>query len=175
MTPLTLVDIFRNLEKTPKPDLLLVKRSGAWTPISTAQFMDMVKGVSCALEGLGVRPGGRVALLSENRPEWAIVDFACQCYGAVLVPVFPTMVAEQAAYLLKDSGATVAFVSNEEQAHKVLAAREASAEIRACLQHVFAFDAPAEMAKGLNALPRASPTTSPRSSTRRARPASPRA
>ena len=127
MTPRTLVDIFRNLEKNPKPDLLLVKKSGAWTPISTAQFMDSVKAVSCAFEGLGVKPGGRVALLSENRPEWAIVDFACQCYGAVLVPIFPTMVSDQVTYLLKDSGATVAFASNEDQARKVLAARAASA------------------------------------------------
>ncbi|HEY3349859.1 MAG TPA: long-chain fatty acid--CoA ligase [Thermoanaerobaculia bacterium] len=140
MTPRTLVDIFRNLERTPKPDLLLVKKSGAWTPLSTAQFMDSVKAVSCALEGLGVKQGGRVALLSENRPEWAIVDFACQCYGAVLVPIFPTMVSDQVTYLLKDSGATVAFTSNEEQARKVLAARAASAEVKASLQHVISFD-----------------------------------
>src|SRR5512140_972524 len=141
MTPRTLVDIFRNLEKSPKPDLLLVKKSGAWTPISTAQFVDSVKAVSCAFEELGVKAGGRVALLSENRPEWAMVDFACQCYGAVLVPIFPTMVGEQVAYLLKDSGASVAFVSNEEQAKKILAAREASAEVRVALKHVVGFDA----------------------------------
>ena len=113
MTPRTLVDIFRNLERTPKPDLLLAKKSGAWTPISTAQFMDIVKAVSCALETLGVGQGGRVALLSENRPEWAMVDFACQCYGAVLVPVFPTMMADQVAYLLKDSGAKLLIVGTE--------------------------------------------------------------
>jgi long-chain acyl-CoA synthetase len=136
MTPRTLVDIFRNLEKSPKPDLLLVKKSGAWTPISTEQFMDTVRAVSCALEGLGVKPGGRVALLSENRPEWAIVDFACQCYGAVLVPVFPTMVAEQARYLLQDSGSVVAFCSTAEQAVKVLDARGACP----ALKHVILFD-----------------------------------
>jgi long-chain acyl-CoA synthetase len=143
MTPRTLVDIFRNLEKTPKPDLLLEKKSGAWTPVSTAQFMDTVKAVSSALEGLGVEPGGRVALLSENRPEWSIVDFACQCYGAVLVPIFPTMMADQVAYLLKDSGATVAFVSAGEQAKKVIGVRDASAEVKAVLRHVVAFDASA--------------------------------
>ncbi len=140
MTPRTLVDIFRDLEKNPKPDLLLVKKSGTWTPISTAQFMDSVRAVSCALDGLGVKPGGRVALLSENRPEWAIVDFACQCYGAVLVPIFPTMVSEQVTYLLKDSGATVAFVSGEDQAKKILAAREASVEVDSVLKHVVGFE-----------------------------------
>jgi long-chain acyl-CoA synthetase len=142
MTPRTLVDIFRNLGKAPKPDLLLVKKSGTWTPISTEQFMESVQAVSCALEGLGVKAGGRVALLSENRPEWAIVDFACQTYGAVLVPIFPTMVTEQVSYLLKDSGATVAFVSGDEQAKKILAARDASAEVKAGLRHVVGFDTP---------------------------------
>ncbi len=93
-----------------------------------------------AFEGLGVKQGGRVALLSENRPEWSIVDFACQCYGAVLVPIFPTMVPDQAAYLIKDSGATVAFASTPEQAAKILAAREASSEVKQTLKHVVVFD-----------------------------------
>ena len=141
MTPRTLVDIFRNLSETPKPDLLLHKQGGKWIPVSTAEFMDRVKSVSCALEGLGVQQGGRVALLSENRSEWSIVDFACQCYGAVLVPIFTTMVAEQVAYLMKDSGTTVAFVSTSEQAAKILAAKEVSPEVRQALKHVIVFDA----------------------------------
>jgi long-chain acyl-CoA synthetase len=140
MTPRTLVDIFRNLADTPKPDLLLSKRGGKWIPISTTEFMDRVKALSSALEGLGVKPGGRVALLSENRPEWSIVDFACQCYGAVLVPIFPTMVADQAAYLLKDSGATVAFASTPDQAGKILAAQQASPDVKQTLKHVIVFD-----------------------------------
>jgi long-chain acyl-CoA synthetase len=140
MTPRTLVDIFRNLADTPKPDLLLHKQGGKWIPISTAEFMDRVKSVSCALEGLGVKLGGRVALLSENRPEWSIVDFACQCYGAVLVPIFPTMVADQVAYLMKDSGTTIAFASTSDQAAKILAAKETSPEVRQALKHVIVFD-----------------------------------
>jgi long-chain acyl-CoA synthetase len=136
MTPRTLVDIFRNLASVPKPDLLLVKKDGAWRPVSTAEFMDRVRHLSSALEGLGVAPGGRVALLSENRPEWAYVDFACQTYGATLVPVFPTMVSEQAEYLLKDSGATVAFASNADQARKVLDARPNCP----ALKHVIVFE-----------------------------------
>ncbi|MGE5346008.1 MAG: AMP-dependent synthetase/ligase [Acidithiobacillales bacterium] len=130
MAPKTLVDIFRNLSRFQKPDLLLVKKHGAWKPISTREFMDRVQAVSSALEGLGVKNGDRVALLSENCPEWAIVDFACQCYGAVLVPIFPTMVAEQAQYLLKDSGAVVAFCSTAEQVVKVLDARAACPSLK---------------------------------------------
>ena len=105
MTPRTLVDIFRNLEKTPKPDLLLVKKSGdVDSDLDRAIHGQRQGRVVRASRSLGVKQGGRVALLSENRPEWSIVDFACQCYGAVLVPIFPTMVADQVAYLLKDSG-----------------------------------------------------------------------
>ena len=140
MTPRTLVDIFRNLAETPKPDLLLSKQGGKWIPVGTAEFMDRVKALSSAFEGLGVKPGGRVALLSENRPEWPIVDFACQCYGAVLVPIFPTMVPEQAAYLLKDSGATVAFASTPDQAAKILSAQHASPEVKQTLKHVIVLD-----------------------------------
>jgi long-chain acyl-CoA synthetase len=141
MTPRTLVDVFRNLATIPKPDLLLSKQAGKWVPLSTGEFMDRVKAVSSALEGLGVKQGGMVALLSENRPEWSIVDFACQCYGAVLVPIFPTMVADQAAYLLKDSGATVAFASTPEQAAKILAAKDVSSEVKQALRHVVVFEA----------------------------------
>ncbi|HQR46172.1 MAG TPA: long-chain fatty acid--CoA ligase [Thermoanaerobaculia bacterium] len=136
MEPRTLVDIFRNLQNFQKPDLLLVKKDGAWRPVSTKEFIDRVRAISSALEGLGVKPGDRVALLSENRPEWAIVDFACQCYGAVLVPIFPTMVSEQTEYLLRDSGSVVAFCSNADQATKVLDAKGACPGLR----HVVIFD-----------------------------------
>jgi long-chain acyl-CoA synthetase len=132
----TLVDIFRGVERLDKPDLMLEKRDGAWRPISSGAFASRVKSLHAALAALGVEPGGRVALLSENRPEWSIVDFACQTYGATLVPIFPTMVSEQTEYLLKDSGATVAFASTSEQAKKVL---DACPRCRA-LGHVFAFE-----------------------------------
>ena len=136
MAPRTLVDIFRNLSAFQKPDLLLFKKDGAWHPVSTKEFIERVQALAAALEGLGVKTGDRVALLSENRPEWAITDFACQCYGAILVPVFPTMVSEQAEYLLRDSGSVVAFCSNAVQAQKVLDAR------RTCpaLKNVVLFD-----------------------------------
>ncbi len=123
MTPRTLVDIFRNLESLNKPDLHLYKKGGAWLPISSNEFVERVKWLSCGLETLGVKPGDRIALLSENRPEWSTIDFACQCYGVPLVPIFPTMVASQADYLLNDSGSVVAFASTQDQAQKVLDAK----------------------------------------------------
>jgi len=187
----TLVDIFRGVERLEKPDLLLEKRDGTWRPISSADFAARVRALHEALAILGVQPGGRVALLSENRPEWSVVDFACQTFGAVLVPIFPTMVSEQTEYLLKDSGATVAFVSTSAQAQKVLDARPRCRS----LAHVFAFDPDGlagvrpfaeilEEGRKAHAADAAAsdrradarrPDTSRRSSTRRARPASRRA
>jgi long-chain acyl-CoA synthetase len=147
-TPRTLVDVFRNLEKSPKPDLLLHKKEGRWTPISTEQFSANVRAVSGALGTLGVPDGGAVVLLSENRPEWPTIDFACQCYGAVLVPIFPTMVAEQAEYIVRDCGATVAFASTPEQAAKLLASQPKCPK----LKHVFVFDHPGGAAQPFAAL-----------------------
>ncbi|HEX7581374.1 MAG TPA: AMP-binding protein, partial [Thermoanaerobaculia bacterium] len=123
MTPRTLVDLFRSFESLNKPDLHLYKKGGTWRPISSKDFVDRVKWLSCGFETLGVKPGDRIALLSENRPEWSVIDFACQCFGAVLVPIFPTMVASQADYLLNDSGSLVAFASTQDQAQKVLDAK----------------------------------------------------
>ncbi len=135
-TPRTLVDLFRHLEALGKPDLLLHKKDGEWRPVSTAEFAAGVRAVSGALGTLGVPDGGAVVLLSENRPEWPTIDFACQCYGAVLVPIFPTMVADQAEYIVRDCGATVAFASTPEQAAKLLKAQPRCPK----LKHVFVLD-----------------------------------
>ncbi len=67
----------------------------------------------------GIPKGDRVAILSENRPEWTIADFACLLLGAVVVPVYTTLTGEQTAYILQDSGARVVFVSTEKQLLKV--------------------------------------------------------
>ncbi len=136
MIPRTLVDVVSGLSTLRKPDLLLYKRDGRWRPISSDQLVADVRATAAALIRLGVPVGGRVALLSENRPEWATVDFACHLAGAVLVPVFPTMVADQAEYLLRDSGAVAAFASGDEQLAKVLDARKRCP----ALAHVFRFD-----------------------------------
>ncbi|KAA0252597.1 MAG: long-chain fatty acid--CoA ligase [Acidobacteria bacterium] len=136
MTPRTLVDVFRGLEGLKKPDLQLFKKDGKWQPVSSDEFVARVRAIASAFPGLGVAPGDRVALLAENRPEWSQLDFACQCYGAVLVPVFPTMVAAQVEYLLADSGTVVAFGSNADQVKKALDARQSCKG----LKHVVAFD-----------------------------------
>src|SRR5204862_7297788 len=87
------------------------------------------------LAELGVRPGDRVAILSENRPEWAIADYACLMNGVTDVPIYPNLPSEQIAYILQDSGAVAIFVSNAEQAANVAPLRVACPALR----HVVTF------------------------------------
>jgi long-chain acyl-CoA synthetase len=82
-----------------------------------------VISVAGALTRWGIGKGDRVAILSENRPEWAMADFATVFLGAVTVPIYSTLTAEQTAYVLADSGARVIFVSTKPQLDKVLAVR----------------------------------------------------
>src|SRR5207237_9015253 len=68
---------------------------------------------------LGVSPGDRVAIMSESRPEWLACDLAVLTAGAVTVPIYPTLTAQQAQYILTDSGARLAVVSTAEQLEKI--------------------------------------------------------
>ena len=74
---------------------LRAKRGGRWTDLGYRELSDRVHDLSVGLRELGVRRGERVAILSENRPEWAITDYACLAAGAADVPVFPTLPAGQ--------------------------------------------------------------------------------
>ncbi|HLE56000.1 MAG TPA: long-chain fatty acid--CoA ligase, partial [Rhodothermia bacterium] len=87
----------------------------------------------------GVARGDRVAILSENRPEWAIADYACLTAGLTDVPLYPTLPADQIAYILRDSGAVAIFVSSEEQAAKIASSRSDVPALRL----VISFDAAA--------------------------------
>ncbi|HEY1465176.1 MAG TPA: long-chain fatty acid--CoA ligase [Terriglobales bacterium] len=101
------------------PRALLYKESGQWKAISAEDFYARIAGVASALRGWGIAKGDRVALISENRPEWTIADFGILLAGAVVVPMFPTLTAEQTKFLLKDSEARAVFVSSEKQLKKI--------------------------------------------------------
>jgi long-chain acyl-CoA synthetase len=115
----TLADIFfssvaRNLDRH-----LMFKRDSGWQTISSRQFSGYVTSMARALRQWGIAKGDRVAILSENRPEWMIVDFACVTSGIVDVPIYATLTAEQTMYILQNSGARAACVSTVEQLRKV--------------------------------------------------------
>jgi len=108
--------------------------AGVLEDIPFTEAIAAIKRVAASLDRLGLERGDRVAILSENRPEWAFVDYGCLCAGVVPVPVYPTSTAPQVAYLLRDSGAGVVFVSTEEQLGKVLeAAKDCPQDVTAVL------------------------------------------
>ncbi len=121
MSLITLNDIFfaateRNLDR-----VMLYREAGIWRPISSVGFRRSVAGMADALRQWGIHKGDRIAILSENRPEWTIADFAILLLGAVTVPIYSTLTPEQTSSMLRDSGASIVFVSTEHQLRKVQA------------------------------------------------------
>jgi long-chain acyl-CoA synthetase len=104
--------------------------------LSYAELADQVQDFSLGLLELGVSPGDRVAILSENRPEWAVADYACLAARCTDVPIYPTLPAKQAEYILGDSGSVAVLVSSATQLEKVLAVKERLPAIR----HVIALE-----------------------------------
>jgi long-chain acyl-CoA synthetase len=120
----TLADVFFTSTGRDLPRAMSYKKDERWLDISTRELYSSVVTLARALESWGIARGDRVAILSENRPEWALADFACLLLGAVDVPIYPTLTAEQIAYLLKDSGSRVVFVSTREQLAKLETIRD---------------------------------------------------
>jgi len=122
----------------PKSDLLGRCRDGRIEPISGRDLVERVRDLSLGLSAIGLTRGDRVALLSESRPEWLLVDFAILTAGAVTTPVYPTLSTDQTAFILRDSGATIAVASNETQFAKLLAIAPQLPSLRA----IVVIDAP---------------------------------
>jgi long-chain acyl-CoA synthetase len=120
----TLNDIFFTVVERNDRVVMMHRRDIQWVSLSSQDVYQKVVGVAQALREWGVGKGDRVAILSENRPEWTIADFAGLLIGAVTVPVYATLTPEQTAYILRDSGARVIFVSSAKQLLKVGSIRE---------------------------------------------------
>jgi len=136
-TPGTLNQLFfEAAERYDKPDALQFKSGGQYRPISHKVLLERVRHLARGLRLADVLRSDRVAILSENRPEWAIADYACLTAGLTDVPLYPTLPAEQIAYILRDSGAVAIFVSNAEQAAKIASIRRELGALRT----IIAFD-----------------------------------
>jgi long-chain acyl-CoA synthetase len=98
--------------KYGKADALNHKIGGKWINVSAETFVERVRHIALGLANLGIKRGDRVALLSENRPEWSITDLAILSLGAVNVPIYTTQAIDQIRYILTDSGARAIFISN---------------------------------------------------------------
>jgi long-chain acyl-CoA synthetase len=132
----TLVDVVALVAASKRERALLWQdASNAWHPISSDELLSRVQTLADVFSSWGIVKGDRIALLAENRWEWAVVDFATLVLGAVDVPIYPTLTADQIALLLIDSGARVAVVSTEAQYKKL-----ASVRSRTQLEHIVVMD-----------------------------------
>jgi long-chain acyl-CoA synthetase len=120
----TISQLFLNTIKTyVKDDLLAAKAEGRYVPISTEEFARRVRHLSLGLADLGLAPGEKLVIFSENRPEWTITDFAVLCAGGVTVPIYTSLMPEQVKYIINDSDARIVVCSNRDLWLKVDAVR----------------------------------------------------
>ncbi len=119
----TLNEILLKVRDDRRDRVMMERGADGWLPISSSEVYRGVVGVAHALESWGIGKGDRVAILSENRPEWTITDFATLALGAVTIPIYATQTADQTSYILTDSGARIIAVSTKKQLEKVLSIR----------------------------------------------------
>jgi len=129
-------------QRQPNQTALVRILQGQTHPLTYGEYLQRVIHFSAGLEATGVSFGDRVLLLSENRPEWVIADYALLSLGAIVVPVYPTLPAGQIEYLARDSGARVIIVSDEKQYAKAVEVSKAVPH----LETIVCMDAPTDLA-----------------------------
>jgi long-chain acyl-CoA synthetase len=111
--PRTLVEVFEQAAvKHNRADALNYKRDGRWLAISSDELLKRVERIAAGLYSLGIRPGDRIAILSDSRVEWTLTDAGCLFAGAIDVPIYPTLASPQVSYILNDSGARLLIASD---------------------------------------------------------------
>jgi long-chain acyl-CoA synthetase len=114
--PTTLVEVFELVStRFKRPDTLNYKSGESWVSISSDELLARAHRIAAGLHSLGVRRGDRVALLSESRPEWTLMDAGCIFIGAVDVPIYPTLTPSQVSYILRDSGARILVLADRQK------------------------------------------------------------
>ncbi len=107
----TINDLFCRVAAAANPRAILWQDEfGLWQPISSDQIYQRVRALAQAFLGWGAKKGDRIALIAENRWEWAVTDFAALAIGAVDVPIYPTLTGEQIAVLMADAGCRIALI-----------------------------------------------------------------
>ncbi|HUX28292.1 MAG TPA: long-chain fatty acid--CoA ligase, partial [Terracidiphilus sp.] len=120
----TVNDLFRRVTAAANPRAVLWQDEfSQWQPISSDQIYQRVRALAEALLAWGAKKGDRIAIIAENRWEWAITDFATLAIGAANVPIYPTLTGEQIAALISDAGCRIAFVSTRQQFDKLNSVR----------------------------------------------------
>lgn len=123
--------LYHQLNKFPKPDMLAAKINGTYEPISTREVAGRVNKLSAALLQLGlsghdmqVKNQDKIAIISKNRPDWLVLDLACQQTGIILCPIYPTTNINELEYIFNDAAIKYVFVTGEDILEKVTLIRE---------------------------------------------------
>ncbi len=117
-----LFDFLSHLQQMPsKPDALAAKENGIWRKYSTEEYIDTVNLLSYAFIQIGIKSGDKIGLISNNRPEWNFVDYACLQTGSINTPLYPTISDNDLKHVIGDAGITYFFVSNKDIYNKVKA------------------------------------------------------
>ncbi len=118
------------------------KRDGAWHDVTYAQLAGEVEKIGLGLIDLGVKPGERLCILANTRPDWSYVDMAATSVGAVVVPIYPTNSPEECLWVMSDSEASTIICENDEQLAKIAAIREQLPHLRTIIVMEPAADGP---------------------------------
>ena len=129
-------DCLESFRRNKKADALCFKSGGGWQRISGSEAIDRIRRIALGLSAFGIEKGDRVAIISENRPEWSLTDLALLCLRAVIVPIYTTQAVDQIRYILENSGSKMIFVSGRKlYKHAAEAIRSVES-----LKHVVFFD-----------------------------------
>ena len=110
-----------NLDNFPKEDFVCGKINGSWVKYSTQHFCELTDDLSRGLTTLGIAKGSRVGVMSANRPEWNICDFAIMQLGAYQIPLYPTLTEHDVKFIIENAEISIVFVSDEIIYNKLLA------------------------------------------------------
>lgn len=120
MEDFRLFDLLHNLKtKPPKEDALAAKENGTWRRYSTQEYIDTVNFLSYAFINIGIKPGDRIGLISNNRPEWNFVDYACLQTAAINTPLYPTISEHDLKHVISEAGIKYFFVANKDLYEKI--------------------------------------------------------
>lgn len=135
----------KNCKDFASKTVYMYKKDGEYHSVTYGEFFKLVTNTASGLMAEGLKRGDKVVLLSENRLEWAVVDYACQISGLVSVPIYATLLEQQVEYIVNDCEAKVVCMSNEYQTEKVISIRKNLKKVK----HYYQFDASSNLPDGV--------------------------
>ena len=136
-TPTRTFDLVQSaLQNHPLPNALNAKVNGEWVAMSTEEFKSRIDKMSNGLIEIGIKPGDKIATITNNRPEWNIVNYAAAQIGAIICPIYPTISEAEYKFIFNDAEMKMAFVSSQDLLDKIVAIKD---EVPT-LESIYCFD-----------------------------------